>query len=70
MILRAKRLGFGGETTKGDRGEMTCGGNDLERNAGSCFVLLKVTCSPYGINRIGLVVQDGLAGPHTSIPTL
>ena len=26
--------------------------------AGTCFVLLKVTCSPYGINRIGLVVQD------------
>ena len=26
--------------------------------AGACFVLLKVTCSPCGINRIGLVGQD------------
>ena len=29
MILGAKRLGFGGETTNGDRGEMTCGGKRL-----------------------------------------
>ena len=26
--------------------------------AGSSFVLLKVTCSSYGINRIGQAVQD------------
>ena len=31
--------------------------NDMCR-AGTNFILLKVMCSPYGINRIGQAVQD------------
>ena len=41
---------------------------------GSSFVLSKVTCSPYGINRIGLVVQDpdwrATSSSRTNRPTL
>ena len=31
---------------------------DAAIDTGTSFVLLKVTCSPYGINCLGLAVQD------------